>query len=879
MKVLLTLLLIFAGSVSAFSQTKNSNNDIAEYKGKIILMMKYLEETLSFIGNPGNTPQEKDIIFKDSYAKIFVDNKVQIEDDLDENRMMPIYKDVQAYLKDIDFFFDSIAFSFDIKDIETKTNDKGETFFKVIINRNMEGVNILGNNVKNTQQRFIEINVDPNKKDLKIASIYTTKPNNKEEIRNWWILMSPAWKSYFGKDIIVNDSVMLKDVFNIADDYLIRYVHKDTIIPDTLMVFATDTVPASYSFLYNNITPDTIFVVQKNQPTVVYDTIYTDTKPLNNYINNILKTTEVNISGNEEIRDLEPLEKLSELSYLDCSNTIVKELFPIRNLNKLKTLNISNTYIDDISDLRYVNTITTFIADNTRIDSINTLALFENLEKLSLNNTNITDLSTLSECIKLETLYLNGTKISDLNDIKGLNNLHDLDVSNTAISNLDSLYNLKALQILNIDSTIVQDLSPLSDINSLNVLYCSNTGISDLMPLANNKFLTKIYCDKTNIDAEKVNLFKEKRPFTLVIFDTESLNEWWKDLAQHWKATLAEQCNTSITPTTEELHNIINIKSLRIDNRFQDILPVIRLTNLEHIDLSGSLVIDINPLYGHYKLETVVLDNTMVTDLTPLSRSTNIKKISIQNTNIQDLSPLYNLNNLNMVFAENSKVTDDQVFNLRQKQPKATVFYQGDKLKTWWNNLDATWRDIFRQHVSCDAQPSEMQLQEIANLESIIVEPTFTINSIEPLTKLPFLKKVVINDNYIQDLTPLQFNTLLEEISFNGNPVSDIMPLSTLTNLKKLNLQNTEIAELTALENMLNLISLNISGTLVKNLKPISNLTALEDISITNTPIKSIIPLEGIMSLKHITAYKTKIKAKSIETFRNARNDINILYY
>lgn len=75
--------------------------------------------------------------------------------------------------------------------------------------------------------------------------------------------MSPAWKSYFGKDIIVNDSVMLKDVFNIADDYLIRYVHKDTIIPDTLIVFATDTVPASYSFLYNNITPDTIFVVQK----------------------------------------------------------------------------------------------------------------------------------------------------------------------------------------------------------------------------------------------------------------------------------------------------------------------------------------------------------------------------------------------------------------------------------------------------------------------------------------------------------------------------------------------------------------------------------------------------------------------------------------
>lgn len=129
--------------------------------------MKYLEETLSFIGNPGNTPQEKDIIFKDSYAKIFVDNKVQIEDDLDENRMMPIYKDVQAYLKDIDFFFDSIAFSFDIKDIETKTNDKGETFFKVIINRNMEGVNILGNNVKIHSNVLLKSMLTPTKKTLK----------------------------------------------------------------------------------------------------------------------------------------------------------------------------------------------------------------------------------------------------------------------------------------------------------------------------------------------------------------------------------------------------------------------------------------------------------------------------------------------------------------------------------------------------------------------------------------------------------------------------------------------------------------------------------------------------------------------------------------
>lgn len=79
MKVLLTLLLIFAGSVSAFSQTKNSNNDIAEYKGKITLMMKYLEETLSFIGNPGNTPQEKDIILKTVMLKYLLTTRYKLK--------------------------------------------------------------------------------------------------------------------------------------------------------------------------------------------------------------------------------------------------------------------------------------------------------------------------------------------------------------------------------------------------------------------------------------------------------------------------------------------------------------------------------------------------------------------------------------------------------------------------------------------------------------------------------------------------------------------------------------------------------------------------------------------------------------------------------
>ena len=95
-----------------FSEEEKAENEI-----QIHQMVNYLQETLNFIGDPRVSAQEKDIIFKESYNKIFRDENVQVEDDLDENRGTSINKDVQAYLKDIDFFFDNVEFTFDIQNI------------------------------------------------------------------------------------------------------------------------------------------------------------------------------------------------------------------------------------------------------------------------------------------------------------------------------------------------------------------------------------------------------------------------------------------------------------------------------------------------------------------------------------------------------------------------------------------------------------------------------------------------------------------------------------------------------------------------------------------------------------------------------------------
>ena len=71
-------------------------------------LVKFFEGTLNFLADKSNPVKEKKTIITESYLKYFWDAKVQVEDDLDENRKVTLYKDIPAYLTDVDFFFKKV---------------------------------------------------------------------------------------------------------------------------------------------------------------------------------------------------------------------------------------------------------------------------------------------------------------------------------------------------------------------------------------------------------------------------------------------------------------------------------------------------------------------------------------------------------------------------------------------------------------------------------------------------------------------------------------------------------------------------------------------------------------------------------------------------
>ncbi len=823
-KIAILSILLFGMAFGGHAQ-KLSKDEIAKYENEINNMITYLEETMNFLGDSTTSALEKEIVFTESWNKIFIDDKVQIEDDLDVNRKTPINKDVQAYLKDIDFFFKWANFKLELQSIANNTRDDGTIFFKASLTRHLTAKTITNEAVDDMKNRFVEINLDRQNNSIKIASIYTTKINEKEALRNWWNGLSQNWKNRLGSDIILDDSTSLSELNTNA---LSSFTELDAKLK---------------------------LVTQKQR---------------------------VDISGIREIISLEPRSELSDLTWLDISETSIEDLSPVRNLNKLKVLRANSTLIEDISSLKYNITLEELEVANTTIEDLSVLSSLRNLQKLNLNNTQVSRISNLKSCPKLTIVNLGGTRIANIGILQELEQLKNIDISNTSVRDLGPLRNLKDLQSLNISGSAVSNLQALNELENLRELYCSNTSIGDLTSLKGNRRLSKIYCDHSGIHDAEANAFTQTNPFTLVIYDTEALKTWWRELPIYWKAVFSKQIQVDSEPTTEQLHQIINMQELDLSgNTFmQNLMPVSRLTNLRTLNISNTEINFLQPIQGLANLESLNISHTYISDLRPLKDMSSLKYLNIMNTLVNDLSVLVNDSNIEVIDADSTTIGKTQVVALKENQRQVTVVYQTQALTEWWNGLDPIWQAIFRNAIATQSEtPNALELQRIMDLRELEITSEFPIITIEPLIGLMWLERLTINNQGVSDLMPLTDKEFLLELNAQNNPISNLSPIESSTLLELLNIENTQIKDLSPLSKMNNLVTLNASGTPVKSLKPLSNLQKLENLFVNNTNVRSISPVENIPSLKQLKVYNTKVKKRAVDQLQEKRLDLNIIYY
>ncbi len=569
-------------------QAQQAKPDTKKHEQKVKDMIAFLEYVLNTLGSATTSARDKDVLITESYTKIFRDAKVQIEDDLVEKRNVITNKDVQAYLKDVDFFYEDLKFEFTIKDIQGKVNANDRLFYKVSLLRNMQGTSVEGKLVNNTIPRYVEVNFDPKDQDLKIVSIYTNEFDEKEALLNWWKELSFEWQSIFQRKLNITDSVDLADIKNISS------------------IEALDLSNNQY---------------------------ITDIEPLSQ-----LSSLQVLSLANTNVTDLSPIRNLTELVELDLSNTNVDDISALKYSDKLTKLKLDRTPVSDISVLERMTRLEHLDISKTLVTDFNVLSNQVALKYLNLEATQIANLSPIDSLTNLSEVNASRSLVQNVSPLRGLKNLTVLRLDSTQVSFIKPLSELVNLRILHVNQTMITDLSALQDLPNIERIYCDQTQINRAMAdsfMAGKKGVLVIYDSKdlkgwwdslpiawqqVLRDAAKtgsVPTNEELAKITNLDSINVADNSGVKDIEPLQRLQKLQSIVVSGTGTTNlsPLQEHKRIKILDISNTdISDISIARQFSNLLVLKADNSKIQALDPLYDLRALKTVYADGTGIQD-------------------------------------------------------------------------------------------------------------------------------------------------------------------------------------------------------------------------------------------------------------------------
>lgn len=766
-------------------KTKTSN---VPDENKVRDIIAFLEYMLNTIGNAETPSRDKDVLITESFSKIFRDNKVQIEDDLDENRNVITYKDVMAYLKDVDFFYTQVKFEFTINDITSGTLAGGNRFYKVSLSRNLKGTSTSGKPVNNTIPRFVEINYNEQEQDLKIVSIYTNEFNEKESLLNWWSDLSYEWKAIFKSKLELEDSVSLDDIRRITS--------------------------------ITSLTLGNNKYIQTLQPLM-----------------QILNLDSLDVS-NTKISDLTPLRNLSELRYLDISNDPVRDLEPLKYANNLQALILNGSSVQDLTILNKMTNLKQLELSHTPVENFDGLADITALSTLNLEQTKIADLTSLQNLSQLRELNLSGTSIQRLDQIASLKKLRILNVDGTQISNFKPVAAIDSLETLYASNTGLASLAPFQNLKKIAKIFCDQTNITAKEATEFSKLNPQVLII---YDTRDLNTWWNDLPtawqsvFRKKISANEILSN--EDLA---RITLIDSLdlggNTSIKNISpvQRLQKITKLVLNQTD--IHDLSPIKNLTMINYLDISETEVSDLSPLTHLNELQVLIANKTKVENLEPLYDLGKLKMVQADHTYIHDIIArdfLERNSNCLIIY---------KTIHLNRWWKNLDVNWK----KAFQSQLTDTTSSPKNLHILVEREKLQIQdipvkdltaLSEFVRLHELQLSGT-SVSDISFLTNIPTLKSLHIVNSPLQKTEALKSLVNLEDLNISNTPVDDLKDIEGLKNIKSLNCSGTQIKKLAAIKSFSALEALDFSNTNVNNLDVILNLP-LKTLKCYNTKLSN----------------------------------------
>ena len=521
-----------------------------------------------------------------------------------------------------------------------------------------------------------------------------------------------------------------------------------------------------------------------------------------------------------ENEDIEKLNDLSKIDYLDLSNN------KITNVSKLKETNISflnlsgNRNIDlNTVPIRYNNQENEenndyycLILNNCNIENIEILKQ-SNIQNISLEGNPISDVSGLSEVTDIIELNLGNTNVTDVSPLKNIKSLYLND--NSGLYNIDKLSEVRFLQLKNCH---LSDFSFINELNNLEEIYLNNNEI-ETFPILNNKEMWIL--DISDNKLEGIPDFSKINCSQILMKNNEIKN------ISNITSVLNMESLDFLDLSNNKIEEIPNINNNRIyinlDNNFIDNIPEGNNYSYENQILSGNYELELNKdnrislpqilkneVKNRYKNKTSFDTNNCSIDFKKGEIIINPNELENGEASIVVNSESYKCECKNTSFNISYEVKEKvNISNLEIGQSEyEKIYIEGER----FDNSNLKINAVYENGLSY-----EVEDYEILNSQELSLGQNNVIIKYEGIEiQVPI--QVYSNGNYDISFNSNRLyykikNMLLGDIAYQNDKSNRlIVNKAAIEQITELDLSQSDIYDFTGLSKIKNLKYLNLSG-------------------------------------------------------------------
>lgn len=778
----LALFLVSLSILSTQAQTEQDTVaiDSAQFD-EVRSLLSFYKYMLNTVGAARTSTRDKEVIITESYKKIFSSENVQIEDDLILDRKVITNKDVNAYLRDVDFFFKEIRFEFDSIEVQRVPRGEDDFFFLASFESSIQGTTIEGDTLLDTKRRFIEVNLDQEASDLKIASVYSRKTSRTKELQNWWAELSFGWINIF-KEYVEFDSVDNQVLLKIA---------------------SIDSIDISGNQFILNIEPLTA---------------------LRN-----LKSINLN---NTKISDLSPLRYSRDLKILNASSSVIADITPLQYFETLSHLDLSNSEVESIATLSRLKELQHLDLSDTKIADFDPLAALSNLETVNISNTSFSKTEVLSANTSLKNIDLSRTSISTLTSFSSLSEISELNLSETEVESIAELDSHPNLQVLIINQTKVDSLDALMLAPKLKKVYADNTGITEQIA---STFMTKKPGTVVVANSKQVLQWWSGLPdnwksvFGEILGSSEPQQE---ELVKFLNRDSLDLSGNSLY----EVEPLKRFRRLKYLNVSKNLFPSFEFTetmeNLEFLEATGLPIETTLGLEKNLNLRFLILKGSLLKDIRPVSILSKLALIDADETGVDEtIASQYLTNNPSTIVIYRSAKLKEWWEGLPFEWKKEL---SPEEVNSRFLH-ELTQRNQIA--ISNQAITSLAPLNVFTNLKSVSLDKV-GISNLNELFIHKNLLELTCTNGPLQSLAGITKLRKLSSLDISNTAIEGLQQLDGLTSLKHLNCSGTGIKNLRGVEELTKMESINFSNTRIWKLERLYAMSTLSKLICNNTRLR-----------------------------------------